>query len=492
MHTQGFRIVGIGLMAAVVAALAPAAAQAAPLLAAFDEYVPGKGFEVGLVNTATGARVAVPAAVNTTDDELHPALSPDGRHLVFSRMHLQPKLNGDVVVPATRTVHALDRTTGVVTAITTTSTLAGPTLTGPSSALQLNLAKRVVITAGCCSQGADVLAFKDFSGPGGFNSPKGLPIATNGTFDATHAAVTNVVGGGKLMLLSAIGTNPTTGALDRGFVVLSRARAVSGELEVASKEFGSPGAPAHHPVARPGDNYIALEASDGTNTDIQTIQHPEETALTVAPAPITTTDPERTPAWSPDGVQLGFIRVKGTSTVRKLIVFDTTPGIQAPLNTPVSLSAEAPTPQLRAFQNSWGGLSLSAVPAAQGGTTISCGTACLGGLTNLGPITLTPTVAGTTAAKVGIFVARVTGTRKLFGRSVPRVRVVGRVPLGTAIQGRNRFAWNRKVNGRRLAAGTYLLTFRSLDRKGRVLDTSDSLRFRVTSAGAIVGVRRQT
>ena len=60
------------------------------------------------------------------------------------------------------------------------------------------------------------------------------------------------------------------------------------------------------------------------------------------------------------------------------------------------------------------------------------------------------------STSLGIFVARVTGTRKLLGRTTPRIRVVGRVPLGRTRKGANRFRWNGKVNGKRLAAGTYL------------------------------------
>ena len=68
----------------------------------------GKGFEIRIVNAATGAQIAVPAGVNTPDDELHPALSADGRSLVFTRMKLQPKLNGDIVPPTER-IAALGR-----------------------------------------------------------------------------------------------------------------------------------------------------------------------------------------------------------------------------------------------------------------------------------------------------------------------------------------------------------------------------------------------
>ena len=84
---------------------------------------------------------------------------------------------------------------------------------------------------------------------------------------------------------------------------------------------------------------------------------------------------------------------------------------------------------------------------------------------------------------------RVTGKRKLLGRTVPRIKQVGRVPLGKTRKGRNRFRWNGKVNGKRLKRGTYLLTFRAL-RRTRVVSTSGSIRFTVTDRGRIRGVKR--
>src|SRR3954451_25333645 len=102
-----------------VAALAPVAASAAGLVLAYDRYETGKGFEISLANAATGAPLTLPGGVNTTDDELHPSLSIDGRYLLFDRMRLLPKLNGDIVAPAERTVNLLDRQTGVVTTLAT-------------------------------------------------------------------------------------------------------------------------------------------------------------------------------------------------------------------------------------------------------------------------------------------------------------------------------------------------------------------------------------
>jgi hypothetical protein len=196
----------------------------------------------------------------------------------------------------------------------------------------------------------------------------------------------------------------------------------------------------------------------------------------------------------------GFVRTTGDK--RALLVFDTTPGLQWIANPPVNLGLEAPTPQLRAFQATWGGLSLASVtnPPA-----LNCGSSCLSAIS--GPIdpsppggggggsgvTLKPSVFGSLGGGggttgIGIVIARVVGTRRLFARRIPRVRRVGRVPLGPARR-RNLFRWNGRVNGRRLAPGTYLLTFRALSRRGRIVAVSRSIRFRLTAARRVTGVR---
>ena len=194
-----------------------------------------------------------------------------------------------------------------------------------------------------------------------------------------------------------------------------------------------------HPVFRRGDQYVALDKTTGSDADIQMISFPAETALTPAPTPITTADPERIPAWSPGGLQLGFVRTTGGRRV--LPVYDLTPGLQAILNPPIDLGADAPTPQTRAFQSSWGGLSI-AESSALDVPVVTCTTTCLQSLsTSLSKTVLSPTVSTTTKTQtIGIFVVRVTGKRKLLGRTVPRIRQIGRVPLGETRKGRNSFA----------------------------------------------------
>ena len=493
--------------AAAVLALAPATASAAGLIAAYEEYVTGQGFEIRIVNAATGAQLPVPAGVNTPADELHPALSPNGSSLAFSRMQLQPKLNGDIVPPIDRSLFWVNRSAGtpqpagfrgagaVYTSRTATSTsFAYGTVPRP--------------TGGPFPEGSTLVAVR-YDVPVQAEPPvyREDILASVSVSDVPHAAsfpvlFTSLIRDSTCKPCTAARTaryltlsthDPVSGAITKSVVRLSLFGLLDNDIfndrgTFGVLEFGDNGVPAGHPVPRSVDGYVALDRAVGEDADIHSITYPGETQTTVAPAPITTTSPERMPAWSPDGIKLGFVRHSGGQ--RKLGVFDSTPGIQTVLNTPVAIGAEAPSPQTRRFQDVYGGLSL-ANAAASTAPGIVCGSGCLAQLnggTLLRPITLSPQVTGKT--KIGIFVVRVTGKRKLLGRSAPRLRVVGKVPLGAARKGRNRFRWNGKVNGRRLKRGTYLLTYRSL--KGtRITNTSGSIRFKIAKGGKVRQVRAE-
>ena len=504
------------LAAAVVTAaflLAPVTASAAGLIAAYEQYVTGKGFEIKIVNAATGTQISVSAGVNTADDELHPALSGDGRYLVFTRMKLQPKLNGDIVPPTVRTLQWVDRQTGTITQLNSSGGI-GPVFTS-KTATSSTLTWGIVPSEPPAGQtfgtaeGQVAVALTTGLGtvppPGGSAAVRASVPRTN--LDVPHAAsitgllTEDVFGAGcqpcsdsrTARYLSLAYHDPITGALQLGQARLSLfglqggLSNSTGPLRVLT--FGDNGAPASHPVPRSGDGYVALDRATATDADIHSITYPGETQTTVAPAPITTASPERMPAWSPDGLKLGFVRHSGGQ--RKLGVFDATPGIQTVVNTPVGIGAEAPSPQTRAFQNVYGGVSIANAPASTA-PVITCDAACraqIAGASGPQTIPLTPKV--TTTTKIGIFVARVTGRRKLLGRTAPRLRVLGKVRLGTAKQGRrNRFRWNGRVNGRRLGRGTYLLTYRSLN-GGRITNTSGSFRFKIAKGGKLRQVRAE-
>jgi hypothetical protein len=396
-------------------------------------------------------------------------------------MRLLPKLNGDIPVPADRTLFMLDRQTGVITTMATgNGAPAGPAFANRTNRT-LTWGVRPHSTTCCVQKFQAIAADNTISGSTGF--PLGfLPAPAGQNLDTPHVAMDSVPLSN--IYLSWVSTDANSGATLNAGTTMAALRE-TGQLRA---DFGGADSPVSHPVPRRGDRYVALDKTTGSDADIQTISFPDETALTPAPTPITTADPERMPAWSPAGLQLGFVRTTGGRRV--LPVYDLTPGLQAILNPPIDLGADAPTPQTRVFQSHWGGLSI-AESSALDVPAVTCTTTCLQSLsTTLTKVQLKPTVSvSPIGQKIGIFVVRVAGKRKLLGRTVPRIKQVGRVPLGTTRKGRNTFRWNGKVNGKRLKRGTYLLTYRAL-RGARVVSTSGSIRFKVTKQGRIRGVKR--
>ena len=484
----------VGITVAAAALMAPAAASGAGLIGAYERYESGKGFEIGLANLSTGQTLPLPAGVNTTDDELHPALSPDGRFLVFMRTRLVPKLNGDIVPPAERSLVSLDRTTGAVTVQQGAPAGTGPFFTKSSTTLRLNWGEG---PRDCCTTGGapfsfaiSLMQFTETTGSSGggrttlsIPSPEAAPSGqkletTSGISGITQLGQTSSGAGVFGRYATFAYTDQVTGALGRGIVQLS-----TSQPSTPPTVFGAAGAPAGHPAPRAADNYVAFDLASGSDTDIQTLAYPTETQTTPAPAAINTASPERMPAWSPDSLKLGFVRTAGGR--RSLRVFDATPGIQSVVLTPFDLGPDAPSPQTAAYQSHWGAIAI-ADAGPNDAPSVTCTTNCV---TTLGStVLLKPRIS--IAGSIGIFVVRVTGKRKLLGRTVPRIRVVGKVPLGSNRKGRNTFRWSGKVNGRRLKRGTYLLTYRALKRD-RILSTSGSIRFKVNRAGKISGIRRQ-
>jgi hypothetical protein len=515
MHGRRRRITVGGIGLALGLGLAPATANAAGLIAAYDHYVPGKGFEIGLKDAQTGATLSLPAGVNTNDDEVHPALSRDGRYIVFARMTLLPGLNGDFVPPENRTLQRVDRQTGAITQFSS-GKVAGPSFvrgrnpTSGSITNNVSWGNRIAFFDGersHVSQHMPIDAANNPTGPHFFNVS---PVDTTGgnLIETTHAAVdggASESGGRDRLLLTLAYIDRTTGALVKSLAHLGlnvRQPGTSLPLQALRKEFGNADTPASHPVARAGDQTVAFAMGAAGNSDIHTTTLPNGGVFSVptptpAPAAINTSADEQMPTWSPDDLKLGFVRT--TAGRRKLAVFDATPGIQSVLNPPVDIGPEAPTPQTRSFQAVWGGLSMAeAAQVDPPAPATTCSAACLAalqpppGATVLQPVSLQPVVKtpGTKPLKIGILVARVTGKRKLLGRTVPKLRVVGRVPLGRVRNGTNRFRWNRRVAGKRLERGTYVLTFRTL--KGEIVtSTSNSVRFTVAKSGRVTRVKRQ-
>jgi hypothetical protein len=504
------RLLVLTILATAIAA-APAHA-AGGLMGAYETYVSGSGFEIRLVNVSSGAQITVPSGVNTSADELHPTLSHDGRYLVFMRTQLVPTLTGDIIPPAARTLVIADRSTGTVT----TLSAAGESASGPSfsvtatpstTGLAWGVPHQSQTISFCCETFA-VSANATFVS-GALSNVASLftridrPDA-GASYFTTHA-MNDVVSdfsqsesrteSALARYVTVTSVNPSTGALIRSVAHITTTRpGFNISPDGQTRTIGDATAPAAHPAQRPADNFVALYQVNGSEADIKTLTFPATTnpptAPETAPAPITTADPERMPAWSPDSLRLGFVRT--VAARRKLAVFDLTPGIQAPLNTPIDMGLDAPTAQLRSYQAVWGGLSLAALPATSSPPLIECDRTCVNKLEGAkSTTTLSPkSTSVSVGTQIGIFVVRVTGRRTLLGVKVPRIKVIGRVPLGKLSNGRASFRWPAKVNGKRLKRGTYLLTFRSL-RGTRVLSTSGSVRFKVGRDGRITRAGRE-
>lgn len=75
------------VFASVALMLAIGAPADANIIAAVEQPAGGSrtDLDIGLYDATTGAKLSLPAGVNTTDDELHPSLTRDGRLLVFER-----------------------------------------------------------------------------------------------------------------------------------------------------------------------------------------------------------------------------------------------------------------------------------------------------------------------------------------------------------------------------------------------------------------------
>jgi hypothetical protein len=473
-------VLGVGALLA----LAPPA-RADELELAYDYYQAGQGFQIGL-KAQDGAAIPLPAGVNTDDDELHPALSPDGHFLVFTRMKLLPKLNGDIPVPAARSLVWVDLQAGQILAFPGGAGGAGATFTPRGSGTDFAWG---VAPDGTSFTDGNTLAGRVAGGSqppsGAFPMYTALSSAANVYFPQV-ASVRNAftetlpsntfcsggcIAGRDLRYLSMATINATSGAITN----------VTTRLAVVGLKNGGPNSVvtlqsvdlvgASHPAVRTSDHYVAMDR----NGDIQTMDFPGDTNPTVAPAPISTTSPEHMPAWSPDGLRLGWeFTLNGD---RSVAIYDLTPGIQT-ITDLYDLGPDAPTPQTQAFQSLWGGISLAARAVAP---TIVCTVCAPLNLKRPIPVlNLTPTISLSPPGQiVGIFVVRRTGgTHTVLGVKEPRIQVIGRVPLGATRKGRNHLRWNGRVNGKRLKPGSYLLTFRLL-RHNQVTPTSKSIPFRV-------------
>ena len=189
--------------------------------------------------------------------------------------------------------------------------------------------------------------------------------------------------------------------------------------------------------ARRDDGYVALDKATGVRRRHQHDLVPRRDGIDPGARRRSHADPERMPAWVAGRAQLGFVRTTGGSS-RACRSTTSRRGCRRSSTRRSTSAADAPTPQTRAFQSSWGGLSI-AESSALDVPVVTCNDSCLLSLqTSIKKARAQADRVDVArrARRSAIFVVRVTGKRrKLLGRTVPRIKQVGRVPLGKTDQG---------------------------------------------------------
>lgn len=421
------------LLATALTGLSPTTARA-DFFAAVNVAPPAgrTDFDVAIVNASTGARVPLPAGVNTAANETHPDITPDGKRLTFERI----------------------------------DTAAGTT--------------RIILVDLSTGQSADLFTgFEAASSPPADPSitPDGQTVATGGPFKdrgggpRAEVTLTDVRGfpSGPFphTPLSPPETFPQYGNV-------SNPEAGEGNVFVFSQGRGRPGDSRKVTLAQPsgfsstvGGSFVrgALAANNAELALLEhriiggapaTIRFLPATAQAFPTPGVTTLLPpivnsqqadESQPALSSDGRYVAFVR-HGADARDRLFLWDSQ--TQTLLNT--------------------NGVSLGSVVTRDVGNVGLSHTQVF----KFGSVQLSGLVSGALAVSsgVGILVQRIKGRSKtrIFGRRTHRLRTVGRVPLGRFRKGRFQRRWNLKVAGKRLRAGRYLVTLRAVSsRKSKIV-----------------------
>ncbi len=427
------RVAGVfGLVLAAVALFGPVAARA-DIIAATEVPDPTAGShdaDIALVNASSGARVPLPSGINTSQDESHPSITPDGKRLVFER-----------VDHASNTVHIIvvDLGTGQQAdlfnafevpqfrPITPTISPDGNTVLTGAPPQPLN--------------GGVVVAWTQTS----------LANFPGGPFPHTVRTEPSISASGSVSSTSPEVTPAGVVALD------SPAQGVVVDFAGASRLVTIPGpGEERDPVTSEPNGVVVFEGQTPAvfSLDFRVLgsDHlPTGSTLALSSVVNAPDATELRPTFTADGRYLVFIRSKGTGNPH-LLVFDTV--TQTLLNP--------------------GGVDLGPVTSAiwvrQGNVSVyTASVLTFTSITFRGVKTLVQFQLNQSSG-VGILVQRIIGHHRLFGRRVATLRNVGRVPFGSFHRGRHHARWNLRVNGRRLPRGSYLITPRALASRGAVRD----------------------
>jgi dipeptidyl aminopeptidase/acylaminoacyl peptidase len=444
----GNRAVHRSCIVLVAAAAFAAPAARAAIIAAVNEPVPNgtscpTQTDIALIDPATGTRTALPPGVNTSANELHPSIAPDGRRMAFETY--------DPTAGTVR-IRVVDLTTGDQADLFNAFETAGiqpttPTIT-PDGSSVITGVPLVPTSSGKFAAAWEVTSLANFPG-GPFPHTQ---RAANATFTAAGQTLDPYVRGDGDLVSDVLGQSTSD-------LLLS----FPGGLSSVATNDSSNGHPA---LSDPTSNVVVFQQMGSSTTFppqyTDLVFRPASgfpsAASTELPALVSSAGgDELQPAFTPDGRYLGFIRNAHSGDHHdRLFVFDTQTQTMLD-NSGIDLGYFSFSCDRSRFPFNFtvqGGISLR--------ETFTLTFSSLNFSTGL----FTFQVQSSTG--IGILVQRIVGHHRLLGRLVPTLKSVGRVPFGRFKHGKHHVHWNLRVNGHRLRPGTYLVTPRLLTRKGVV------------------------
>jgi len=435
-HSHRGALAAIATLAALGAAAPVAHAE---IFATVERMNSSGNLDLVRVNVATGAQATLPASLNTSAHEVHPALSPDGKRIVFARH--------DVVTGTTRIVMADLATGQTADLFSALEAAADPPSTPVFSADGTKVITGRKLDNRDPAEQGNRPSFTETSVTSFPNGPFPhtiVPIASSSLTSSGGRTLQPNVDGSSGFGVEIDYDSPS--ALGRVHV---RGGSFAGELFDTNAHLGNPA------ISTEAGVVVYESLPSGNITTLGSRRLASGVTATALPAIVNGAAGASRPAFSADGRYLAFIR--GTAAAPRLFVWDTVTQLLLHANG-VALGGGGDANARNLWRRD-GAVALRVSPVL--GSTSVKGDRVTFRLLRDG--------------SVGIIAQRITGTTSVLGRSAPRFGPQIRVPLGRFARGRTTLRWDRDL----LKPGRYQLTVRAVTKKAEVRDLGKPVRIRV-------------